>query len=108
MSCQHEDIYNYVRPDMGSFPSSWTCGDCGRTVVIQWLPNLKCACKDDFLCGDHYKEKMRHDPNGHICDEKKCPMWEKKYATYEELDALRDLVYAMKNKMNALHPEKSL
>lgn len=40
MSCKHRVVYDRIRPDIGSFPSSWTCEDCNTTIAITWVPYL--------------------------------------------------------------------
>ena len=45
--CKHPDFHNIIKPDMGSFPSSWTCDKCGMTLAITWIPKLT-SCSNPF------------------------------------------------------------
>lgn len=41
MICDHFELYDKIKPDIGSFPSSWTCEKCHTTVAITWYPKLE-------------------------------------------------------------------
>ena len=74
---------------------------------VEWLPKEECSCRKEWphvlkdgdflmtdasgccLCSCHKPtkpEKCEHDPQGHICNEKKCPLWRDTY-TKEQVDA---------------------
>lgn len=66
MSCKHPRYYDDVHPDMGSFPASWNCPDCGKTLGITWLPKWWTRDEDP---DSHPRPPCTKDPKGHFHEE---------------------------------------